>query len=639
MQMPTLETDFLADIGPSALAPGQDTGHGMALDGTTTLPRSIVEGSGNDLSPVLDSALAIGSPMRQPILLVDDEPMLTELIAAYLEEAGYSRLITVNDAETAFDIARQRRPALILLDLMMPKVSGFEILEQLRTDPMLRYTPVIVLTAATDPATKLRALQLGASEFLAKPVDESELVIRVRNSLAIKAYQDRLASNDPVTGFLTLRVLSEKLERALATGQDPGNRVAVLNLTLDRITSLTATLGPAASEQLLAQVAARLRGCTRRTDEVHGPGPNRIVLSRADGDSFAIVIGRLDDPQFAGVIAKRIIDTLAPPFHIGAHEVVIDPSVGIALAPEDGRSAEQLLRNAASAVDLARNAGRRSLRYFCKDFNQASLDRLRLEGHLRGAIARREFALHFQPKMSSRSGRIAGAEALLRWEHPEFGWIPPDRFIPLAEETGLIVDIGLWVIDTVWAQLRRWQGTDLGHIKLAFNLSRHELAAGKAVDYIESLSRDDPLLAAQLICELTESSLIDQVAHAREQLLRLRGLGVDIAIDDFGTGFSSMSYLKHFPINELKIDRSFTSGLPTDVTDSAILQSLVVLGKTLQLRVVAEGVETRDQAAALTALGVDQLQGYLISRPLAIAAFDQMARRSESADSAELPST
>jgi len=596
------------------------------------------------------SGAALGAPMRAPgthgsadpnlaglpILLVDDEPMLTEVIQAYLEEAGYRRITAVNQPEEVLQTASALQPSLIMLDLLMPRVSGFELLTKLRADDRLRYVPVIVLTAANDAATKLRALDLGATEFLTKPVDASELVIRVRNALALKVYQDRLANYDPVTGLPNRRKLAERLERSLRARRGASQRVAVLHVGLDRFRQLASTLGPSTCDQLLSRVAARLRSATRRDDdERQGSGVTPVVVSRADSDSFVIVLMHLADPQLAGGVAQRILSDLAKSFHIDGHEIHVSPSIGIAMAPEDGQSVDELIRNAASAMELARIAGRSEHRFFSKAFNQASLERLRLETHLRRAIGANELGLAFQPKLSCKTGRIVGAEALLRWRHPELGVISPAQFIPLAEQTGLIIELGRWVMERACATLGRWQGQGFASLKLAFNMSSHELAAPGVLESLADAMSHHGVPASCLVCELTESALVERLDEAQQRVRDMRALGVELSIDDFGTGYSSMSTIRHFPLDELKIDRSFITDLPQDAAAVAILRAIVVLGHSLGMRVVAEGIETAPQRDALRQLGVDQLQGYLLGRPMPLSHFEHMVRAQQAAGAAK----
>lgn len=556
------------------------------------------------------------------VMMVDDEPMMTDVIQTYLEEAGYSRFIAVNDPRLALEAARRHRPGLLLLDLMMPEVSGFEILAQLRDDEMLRYTPVIVLTAAGEAATKLKALELGASEFLAKPVHAGELVLRVRNSLVFKVYQDRLANEDPLTGLPNRRVFVERLQQSLARARNAKSTLALLHLNLDRFRQVNDTLGNGVGDRLLAAVAERLKSCTRRGDELaRNRGADATMLSRLGGDEFSVLLPQTSTAETARRVARRMLAAMSRPFEAGDKELFITPSIGISVYPDDGSDDETLMRNAGAAVEHAKDSGRNTFAFYSKEFNQVSLERLGLEGDLRRAVERDELTLHYQPKVDLASGRVIGAEALVRWNHPQFGLMAPDRFISIAEESGLIVEIGEWVIQRACAQIAEWRDAGLGSVKIAINVSRHEMVTGTLVRVTREAMARHAIDRGQLVMELTESLLMDRVEFTSKQMQDLRSLGVDLSIDDFGTGYSSMSYLKRFPMDELKIDRSFLAGTPQDRTDLAIVRAIIVLAHSLNLRVVAEGVETEAQRLMLRELSCDAFQGYLCSRPLPVAAF------------------
>ena len=555
------------------------------------------------------------------VMMVDDDPMMTDVIQTYLEDAGYQHFVSINDPLQALDAARTHLPSLMLLDLMMPGMSGFEILEQMRRDEALRYIPVIVLTAASNPATKLKALELGATEFLAKPVDASELVLRVRNSLVFKVYQDRLANEDPLTGLPNRRVFVDRLKRALKRAEEGGQMLAMMQIGLDRFRQVNETLGHGAGDRLLAAVAQRLHGCTRRDS---APGEARALtpmLSRLGGDEFALLVPRIESPGAADRVARRMLLEMARPFEVDGKELFVTASIGISVFPEDGDTHEQLMAGAGSACTHAKDSGRNNSQFYSAALNTVSLERLALETDLHRAIARDQLLLHYQPKVDLQTGRVVGAEALVRWLHPVHGLVPPDRFIPLAEEMGLIVEIGEWVAFRACGQLAEWRHRGLGHLKVAINVSRHELAAGGLVNMLATAMACHGVQPGQLIVELTESMLMDRMQDTQRQLQALREMGVELSIDDFGTGYSSFNYLKRFPVHELKIDRSFITGMPEDTTDVAIVGAIVALGHSLKMRVVAEGVESEGQRAVLQSLGCDTYQGYLCSKPLPPDAF------------------
>jgi diguanylate cyclase len=583
-----------------------------------------------------ESAWGASSSMRTPglhdvtVMMVDDEPMMTDVIQTYLEEAGYSRFVSVNDPLQAIEQARRHRPGLLLLDLMMPGLSGFDILTIMRNDEELRYIPVIVLTAANNPTTRLRALELGATEFLSKPVDSSELVLRVRNSLVFKLYQDRLANLDPLTGLPNRRVFLERLRHVMVEAQDRQASMALLHIGLDRFKQINDNLGHRAGDQLLADVALRLQTCLRRgdgtrdtarSDGVRAKQPSEqpsdaLFLSRLAGDEFALLIPELSSPETGGRVASRILAVMARPFQHEGQDLYVTPSIGIAVYPGDGLDDETLRRSAESALAHAKDNGRNNFRYYSPQLNRASTERLGMQMRLRRAIERKELLLHFQPKVELASGRVVGAEALLRWQSPELGMVPPDRFIPMAEESGLIVEFGEWVLHAACAQMAQWREAGHGDIKVAINVSRHEVVSGALVSTVARAREQHAIQPGQLVIELTEGMLMDRHEQTREQLEALRAMGVEISIDDFGTGYSSMNYLKRFPLDELKIDRSFVNNTPDDPINTAIVKAVIVLAHSLGMRVVAEGVETEASRAMLQSLGCDVFQGFLCSKPM-----------------------
>ena len=561
-----------------------------------------------DLAPVQPSGL-----YDVTVMMVDDEPMMSDVIQAYLEEAGYRRFVSINDPLLALEAARRHRPGLVLLDLMMPGISGFDILTQIRNDDALRYTPVIMLTAASNTATKLKALELGATDFLSKPVDPSELVLRVRNSLVFKLYQDRLANQDLLTGLPNQRVFSEQLHSFLAHAKQERSALAMLHIGLDRFKQINDGLGHSAGDRLLEAVGQRLRSCVRRSDT--------LLLCRLEGDQFGLLMPGMESPDVAERMARRILASMARPFQQDGQDLFVTPSIGISVYPDDGLDEATLRRNAAAAMAHAKRSGRNTFEFYSAELNSASLERLSLETQLRRAIPRGELLLHYQPKIEFASGRVVGAEALVRWMRPGVGMVPPAQFIPIAEEIGLIVEIGEWVIETVCAQMAAWRAAGLGDVKVAINVTRHDMVAGGLVRAVAGAMTRHRIERGQLVIELTESMLVDRVEQTRKQLEELRGFGVELAIDDFGTGYSSMNYLKRFPFDELKIDKSFIDGTPHDPTDCAIVKATIVLAHSMGMRAVAEGVESAAQRDLLHSLGCDSCQGFLYSKPLAAAAF------------------
>jgi EAL domain-containing protein (putative c-di-GMP-specific phosphodiesterase class I) len=315
-------------------------------------------------------------------------------------------------------------------------------------------------------------------------------------------------------------------------------------------------------------------------------------------------------------VARRILALMAPSFGTDGEDLFITPSIGISVFPEDGEDGDTLLCNASAATEYAKSSGRNTYRFYSAELNHASRERLTIENQLRRSIERNELVLHYQPKIDLQSDRVVGAEALLRWNHPELGLVMPERFIPVAEESGLIVDIGEWVIEQACAQMAEWRAAGRGNVRVAVNVSRNEMVGGGVVRATRRAMQRYGIARGQLVIELTESMLMDRIEVTSQQLRDLRELGAEVSIDDFGTGYSSMNYLKRFPVDELKIDRSFVAGMPGDKADVAIVRAIIVLAHSLGMRVVAEGVETQAQRDLLRELACDVFQGYLCSEPL-----------------------
>ena len=566
------------------------------------------------------------------VMMVDDEALLTDVIQTHLEDHGYQRFVTCNEPTEAMALVRAHRPDVLLLDLMMPKVSGFEILGAMRADPALMFLPVIVLTAASDAETKLLALEMGATEFLAKPVDASELVLRLRNTLAFKQYQDRLAYVDPVTNLANRPSFTLKLGQTLQGVRERPDMLGLLHISCDHFRQTRETLGSRAADELLRLTAQRLQhlAATSSGNET-GLTELRIEpgdVARVGEQDFAVALPALTNADAVSALAKQILRALAQPFEIEGHAIFLNPGVGIAMAPADGDQADTLLMNADIACAKARESQHKTrFEYFSAELTERSLQRLRLGREIRMALERNEMRLHYQPKVCMRTGRITGAEALIRWQHPEHGLMLPGKFIGIAEEVGLIGDISEWVMQQACTQAAKWHAQGLQDLKISINVAKPHFDEGKLCPRLQQLLHDTGLPPQWLMVELTESMLVQDAAGALQQMDELRALGVGLSIDDFGTGYSSLCYLKQFPANELKIDRSFIMDVSTHDKDRAIVQTVVTLGHSLGMEVVAEGIETVEQHRILQHAGCDVYQGFLFSKAIAPDAFEALVLR------------
>ena len=412
------------------------------------------------------------------------------------------------------------------------------------------------------------------------------------------------ASHDALTGLVNRSALHDGLNRLIAHAKRADERLAVLYLDLDRFKVVNDSLGHTSGDKLLMCVAERLKACVRQSD----------MVARLGGDEFAVVLADTAHVMAASSVAQKILQAIEKPVTFAAHELVTSASIGACVYPDDGRDADSLLKNADIAMYRAKQNGRARICFYTEALNRIANERLSLETALRRAIPREEFELHYQPRVNLRSQRITSVEALVRWRSTPDELIAPSRFIPLAEETGLIVPLGLWILRTACMQMREWK--DAGHdIRVAVNLSARQLREPDFVETLSSILAECGLEARHLELEITESVAMHDPEEMRHLLKGLSDLGLSIAIDDFGTGQSSLAYLKRFHIDYLKIDQSFVHGIKADPTDESIVRSIIALGKNLKLILIAEGVESEEQRAFLETEACDEMQGFLYSRP------------------------
>jgi diguanylate cyclase (GGDEF)-like protein len=402
-------------------------------------------------------------------------------------------------------------------------------------------------------------------------------------------------------------MFNQLLEQSIKSARRNQSKCAVLFIDLDRFKVINDSLGHAVGDALLVEVANRLRSSVRDSD----------VVARLGGDEFVIVLTEVFDCEQIAKVAHKVLSGLVPALNLAGHECRTTGSIGIAVFPENGGDAQTLTKNADVAMYLAKEEGKNDFRFYSPEIKSQSIERLMLESNLRHALELNQFALHYQPKIEAATGQINGVEALLRWAHPDLGDLPPMKFIPLAEETGLIIPIGRWVLRTACAQNVAWQRQGLPVISMAVNLSPRQFQDDHLLRDIDDVLQETGMPAHLLQLEITESMVMQNVSRAIKLLDEIQDRGVRLAIDDFGTGYSSMSLMKQFPIDTIKIDRSFVRDLAESPQDRAIATAIISMGKALGLTVVAEGVETTEQNAFLQGLLCDELQGFLFSRPVA----------------------
>ena len=696
-------------------------------------------------------------PLKRPLILVaDDEPTIRQLVREALECADFSVTEAKNGAQAVAAFS-SLQPDLVLLDVMMPEMDGFQACAAVRRLPGGETTPILILTGLDDIESIKKAFEAGATDFASKPFNVLALGHRVRYMLRAKRALDDLRESEarrasaqriarlgnwernlktgalhwseevyrlfgvepgsfpptpedflarvhPLDRDLVGRSLEEAARRekpysfdmrillpdgtvrfvheeaevlfdadgrparmagttqdiserkqaedqirflafydgltrlpnrllfleglnlSLASARRQDRRLGVLFLDLDRFKRINDTLGHSAGDRLLQAVAERLKRCLRSSDtlargEVAAAGD---TVARLGGDEFIVLLTDMARGEDAAKVARRILEALADPFRLDEQEVFITGSLGISVFPHDGEDADTLLKNADTAMYHAKDAGRNGYQFYSGSMNAAAFQRLSMENNLRRALERDEFLLHFQPQVDVATGAIVGAEALVRWRHPELGLVSPADFIPLAEETGLILPIGEWVLRRACVQARAWQDAGYPPLHMAVNISGRQFRQQLLVRSVEQAVAAAGYDPRRLELEITESVLMRSAEETVRTLRHLKEMGSRISVDDFGTGYSSLNYLTRFPIDALKIDQSFVRDITTDPADAAITTAVIAMAAGLKLEVIAEGVETPEQVAFLRRQGCHLMQGYHFSRPVPAEEFEKL---------------
>ena len=552
------------------------------------------------------------------IMMVDDEPIMLEIIQALLADAGYKNFIPVERSSQSINMVMKTNPDILLLDLDMPEINGYEVLSAVRSSIDYQHLPVIILTASTEPGDKLKALELGATDFLSKPVDASELVLRVRNTLFAKTYQDRLAYYDSLTGLPNMKLFIERLGWGIELSKRERVPLMVLEIGLDKFRQINETLGMYTGDEVLKAIAERLNTLIRscdfigHTDETIETGD----LSRIGDHEFSIILSGVNSIEAAYLVSQRILNAVRQPVFIDGHEIFMTASIGISVCPIDGEDVESLIKHAGSAKDFARKQGSNNYQFFSSEMNAQSKERIKMESNLRKALDNNEFELYYQPKINSETHKLVGMECLLRWNQPGVGSVPPAVFIPAAEELGLIVPIGEWVLKEACQTTSDWVKSGCENLKLSVNVSPKQFNEINLKTSIAYAIQSSGLNPQNLVLEITESMLMGDVEHHITLLQHIVDLGVAFSLDDFGTGYSSLSYLRKFPIDELKIDRSFLTNVPERVEDNSIVKAIISMAHSLGLNLIAEGVESAEQLEFLRQHNCNVIQGFYYSEPL-----------------------
>lgn len=566
--------------------------------------------------------------MMEKILVIEDEDFVRENIVELLDAEGFE-VISAENGHDGINLAKAMVPDLILCDVMMPKVDGYGVLMALRQESATAAVPFIFLTAKASKADFRQGMELGADDYLSKPFTRAELLgaiaSRLKKQAALqeryhselhkaKEQLDYLIHNDRLTNLPNRLSLRERFKQVQPTDPSKAELVTILSVGLDRFNQINDNLGHDVGDLLLKAVAKRL------TNSVS----NQDTVAHLNSSQFAIILANTQDKKDAGDIAKAILNNLSQTFALAGQEIFITASIGIACYPRDGADIEQLLNHANTAMTKAKQQGGDQCEFYTAALNIGSSDRLSLQSSLRHALEREELQVYYQPQVDLHSGKIIGAEALVRWRHPERGLVSPDKFIPIAEETGLIVPIGEWVLWTACKQTKIWQTSGFPDLRVAVNLSSRQFSQIDLRKQLVQILMDTRLDPRYVELELTESMLVQNTEVAIRRLNALKSLGVQIAIDDFGTGYSSLNYLQQFPFDILKIDRCFIQDITDNPSNAAITKAIIEMAKTLDLKLVAEGVETEAELSFVRQNQCHVMQGYLFSRPVPDREFEQL---------------
>jgi len=549
------------------------------------------------------------------LLLIEDDIMDAEKIKnLLLKSTNKYHIIQAGSLREALHVLHGREAKkvdIILVDTTLPDSHGLDTIRKLVVEN--ESLPIIVLNQSQNDRLASLCIKAGAQDFLVKHLEDKRTLRRaIDHAIERKIEATRystLAKYDPLTGLANREYFRTCIACAMARTSRQRSKMALLYFDLDHFKQVNDTLGHAAGDQLLVEVAQRLKGVLRAGD----------VIARLGGDEFTAIIESVPGVEEIASVAQKIIDELSKPFDLNHTKVHVSASLGITVFPDDGKEFETLLQNADTAMYQAKRNGRKQFQFFEWDMHRYNVERMKLENDMRCAIKEEEFQVYYQPKVDLRTGATIGLEALLRWQHKHHGFISPEKFIPVAEKNGYIVEIGRWMVDQVCRQISRWYRSGLSVPKVAINFSAVELERqGFAQGIINAMSRWH-IPPETLELEITETALMRDIDSSCSTLKELKAYGVSIAIDDFGLGYSSLSHLKKLPLDSLKIDRSFVRDIVNKEEDYSIIKAIIALGHSMNLTIVAEGVETNEQRDLLELVSCDYAQGFLTGRPASAA--------------------
>jgi diguanylate cyclase (GGDEF)-like protein len=568
-----------------------------------------------------DSGASMDGP-RYDILFVEDNPADVRLVRRMLGAPGPFRfgVTHIDRCDNALELAAEQDYDAYLINLSLPDSRGLVTLDAfMEVDPT---TPIVVYSGHVDETQAISAVQAGAKDYIVKGKADGAALQRCLVNAIERAKLEQqiagLANCDDLTGLANRSQFHRNLEQSLHRAERAGSMVALLFIDLDGFKQINDTYGHGVGDRLLKGVADRLADCVRKTD----------TAFRLGGDEFTVICEGLAELDAAAVVAQKVLDALAPPFKIDGYEMSVGGSIGISLYPNCADDAENLIQNADSAMYQAKELGRNRYQFFLPELNIRHFEQKRLYDAIGHAIDNGEFVLHYQPQFDLGSGKLAGAEALIRWNHPEMGLLGPNHFIPFAERSGLIDRLGEWVFRAANDQIKRWSNADLAPIRVWVNASARQF--GRPASGAKPGFRvDNGVAPAQLGLECPEDLFTNRVEGADSKLATLKSMGMEIAINDFATGQSTLRRLRHMPIDVLKIDRSLVSGICENPDDTAVAGAIIAFGRTLGLKVVAQGVETIEQVKFLRAQGCNRIQGHFVGKPLPADKFASCMRRSD----------
>jgi diguanylate cyclase (GGDEF)-like protein len=600
---------------------------------------------------------------NERILIVDDTPANLRMLKRILGGQGYTVHLAPN-GESALRFLESMLPSIILLDIVMPGMNGYQLCERLKASARTREIPVIFVSAADNEVDKVRAFAAGGIDYIVRPLQPEELLARIKTHLSLRSLQKRLeqlvqqrtselmkrtaeltdrtaelieanirlqqenaerrqaekhvlymAHFDALTGLPNRVLLLDRIEQAVASARRNRTQVAIFFIDIDHFKHINDSLGHQVGDQILRMIATRLQECLRKGDTV----------ARLGGDEFVLSLPLQHSSSDITTIAQKVLDVLDKPFVIEGHELSISASIGISVYPNDGSDKDSLMRAADAAMYHAKERGRGSFQFFTPELDRAAQQRLEMGNRLRRALGQNEFMLYYQPQVDIETGTIFSAEALLRFLQPD--GLPPAScadFIAIAEETGLILPIGEWVLRQACEQLRKWQDAGYPHLRIAVNLSSRQFSQVNFISTIQRILDETGVSATALDLEITESLLLQSNDNNVATLNKLTEMGFQLSIDDFGTGYSSLSYLQRFPVHALKIDQSFVHGIGESTSNTTLVRAVIAMAHSLNLDVLAEGVETSQQASFLQSHGCLSAQGFYYSAPVPAEQFTEL---------------